>query len=609
MTTVRPVRPFGDGAVIVETDSVDDSHRLAAAIAALDVPGIDDVIVGYRSVTIVADPTATDVAALGETAATVVPGPGHRSTPAVVEMPVALDGPDLDDVARLTRLSPSGVVDLLTSTDLQVAFVGFAPGFAYLVGLPPDLASVPRRPTPRPAVPGGSVALAGGFAGIYPQTSPGGWHLVGRTALRLFDPETPPFSLLQAGDIVRLRLDDVPERSTDSAAGRRPPLQSRAARTLVVEDAGLLSFVQDGGRVGVAGLGVPGAGAADPYALRMANLLVGNGETAAAIETTARGPTLTFSASAHVAVVGTSEVTVDGRDVPSGTVLPVSAGQTLTVGARRDGLRAYIAIDGGIDITTVLGSRSSDVLCGLGAGALSSGDVLGLGVAGIARGRIRPVAAPAAVTTVRIMVGPDDFPATAVERLTATTWEADPASNRIGLRLRSGTALDTDAVDIASRGMVTGAVQVPPDGQPIVLLCDHATVGGYPVIATVVTADLGIVGQLRPGDAVHFEPVDRAEATRARAAREEEVTHAAVGWYPRTHRLSPSPRVRFPRGQYPSSQWPASISRPERAVTPSSCGRCDRKWAAPSTGWSTPPTTRACSTSGYAKRPVCVSPS
>ena len=141
MTPVRPVRLFGDGAVVVETDSVDDAHRLAAAVAALAVAGIDDVIVGYRSVTVVADPTTTDVAALAETSASLVPGPGDRATPAVVEMPVALDGPDLDDVARLARLSPTRVVDLLTSTELQVAFVGFAPGFAYLVGLPPELAS------------------------------------------------------------------------------------------------------------------------------------------------------------------------------------------------------------------------------------------------------------------------------------------------------------------------------------------------------------------------------------------------------------------------------------------------------------------------------------
>jgi allophanate hydrolase subunit 2 len=161
-----------------------------------------------------------------------------------------------------------------------------------------------------------------------------------------------------------------------------------------------------------------------------------------------------------------------------------------------------------------------------------SGDVVGLGVAGLARGRIRPAGDSAAPTSIRIMVGPDEFPTPVVEHLLSTTWDADPSSNRIGIRLRSGSPLDSASVAIASRGMVTGAIQVPPDGRPIVLLCDHATVGGYPVIATVVTADFGILGQIRPGDAVRFRPVDLAEAARARTAREDDDTKAAVGWYP-----------------------------------------------------------------------------
>jgi KipI family sensor histidine kinase inhibitor len=524
------MRPFGDSAVVVGTDSVDEAHGLAAALGDVDPPGIDDVIVGFRSVTVVADPTATDVAALGQALASMPPAPAGRSTAKLVEIPVALDGSDLDDVAGLAHLSPSRVVELLTSTDLTVAFVGFAPGFAYLVGLPPELASVPRRPTPRPAVPGGTVALAGGFAGIYPQTSPGGWQLVGRTGMRLFDPHTPPFSVLRAGDVVRLRLDEVPAVSSAPTA-RRQPLWSDAARTLVVQDGGWLSFVQDRGRMAVAGLGVPRAGAADPYAMRIANKLVGNDENAAGIEATVQGPTLRFSSPAHVAVVGTSEVAIDGRGVLSDTVLPVGAGQTMTVGIGRDGLRTYIAIGGGIDIATVLGSRSSDVLCGLGAGPLSGGDVLGLGTAGRPRGRRRP-AGTSGEAAIRIIVGPDEFPVTTVERLLSTTWEADPTSNRIGVRLRGGAPLEVPVTGIASRGMVTGAIQLPPDGRPIVLLCDHATVGGYPVIATVVSADLGILGQVRPGDPVHFEPVDLVEARRARAAREEDVRHATVGWYP-----------------------------------------------------------------------------
>jgi antagonist of KipI len=112
------------------------------------------------------------------------------------------------------------------------------------------------------------------------------------------------------------------------------------------------------------------------------------------------------------------------------------------------------------------------------------------------------------------------------------TWEVGPSSDRIGVRLRAAVSLEVPTAGIDSRGMVTGAIQVPPDGQPIVLLCDHATVGGYPVVATVVTADLGVLGQLRPGDAVRFAPVDLLEAARARSERDQFLRHTVVGWYP-----------------------------------------------------------------------------
>jgi KipI family sensor histidine kinase inhibitor len=532
VTAARPVRTFGDGAVVIDVDSIDEAHTLAAAIGDDDEVGIEDVIVGFRSVTVVVDPVVVDLPALGQRLASRPASVTDRVTTRRIEIAVALDGPDLDEVATLARLSPSRIVDLLTGTDLQVAFVGFAPGFAYLVGLPPDLAAIPRRPTPRPAVPGGSVALAGGFAGVYPQTSPGGWQLVGRTAMRLFDPLTPPYSALRAGDRVRLRAAEVADvADVAPSTDRRPPLTSDADRTLLIENAGLLSFVQDRGRLGVAGLGVPRAGGADPYGLRIANRLVGNAEDAAVIEATARGPVLRFSAPAHVAVVGTAEVQIDGLSVPGDSIVPVSAGQTMTTGDVHRGLRSYIAVGGGIDVPTVLGSRSSDVLCGLGAGALRAGDVLGLGRPGRPAGR-RQTHAPKAPAPLRVMVGPDVFPTATVEHLISTTWDVDPSSDRIGIRLTAGQSPIVPTPTIASRGMVTGAIQVPPDGRPIVLLCDHATVGGYPVIATVVTADLGILGQLRPGDTVHFEPVDLAEAVRARAESEQAVDHAVVGWYP-----------------------------------------------------------------------------
>jgi biotin-dependent carboxylase-like uncharacterized protein len=351
--------------------------------------------------------------------------------------------------------------------------------------------------------------------------------------MRLFDPDAPPYAALQAGDRVRLVLVDMDDGvETVPSPRRRAPLQSEADRRLVVEEAGLLSFVQDRGRLGAARLGVPRAGAADPYALRTANRLVGNDEHAAGIELTGRGPALRVSAPVHAAVVGVADVRVDARSVPTDTVVPLASGETITAGVLRHGLRGYIAVGGGIEIPPVLGSRSTDVLCGLGAGALARGDVLGVGRPGRPRGQARRTAASGTITVLRVMVGPDVFPAATVSRLLATTWSVHPSSNRIGVRLGGETRLDARASDNDSRGMITGAIQLPPDGRPIALLCDHATVGGYPVIATVVSADLGALGQLRPDDEVRFEPVDLTEAQRARARREREISDGVVGWYP-----------------------------------------------------------------------------
>ncbi len=532
----RPVRRFGDGALVAEVESVSDAQRLAAAVSG--TPGwqaVTDVVVGYRSVTVLFDPDAADVGAMALELARIPGAFADSREPRRVEIPVAFDGPDLDEVAQRARLAPSDVVGQLAGAELRVAFLGFLPGFAYLDGLPPSLASVARRATPRTAVAAGSVGIGGGFAGIYPQASPGGWQLLGRTGFPLFDPDTPPFSALQPGDVVHLRAVEDPGVAP---ARSRPPLRSVASGTVVVEDPGLLSMVQDLGRFGVARWGVPAAGAADPFALRVANRLVGNHDGAGALEVTARGPRLRFDGPAHVAVVGGRRgqgpvpVTVDGRPVEPDTVFPVAPGQVLRIGETVGDLRCYLAVSGGLEVAPVFGSRSSDVLTGLGPGALRTGDVLGIGTPNQPRGHVVEAAAGPGGRVLRVIPGPDELGARVFERLTTSTWEVGTSSDRMGVRLRSEEPLEVPAPGIASRGMVTGAVQVPPDGGPVALLCDHATVGGYPVVATVVSADLGILGRCRPGDDVRFEPVDFAEAQRARAELRRRVERAVVGWYP-----------------------------------------------------------------------------
>jgi len=488
-----------------------------------------------------------------------------------VEIPVTFDGPDLEAVSALLDTTPGSVVDALTGVVLDVAFVGFSPGFPYLVGLPAELASVPRRPTPRPSVPAGSVAVGGGFASVYPQSTPGGWMLLGRTPLRLFDAHRRPYALLRAGDTVRFTVEHRPRGGaglTGGAAGtdtvaagpidaRRPRLVNRGARFAEILEPGVLSLVEDQGRRSVAGLGVPRGGPADPEAMRLANRLAGNPDDTAAIEVTAAGPSLRFAADAHITVVGMGpeavDVTVDGRPVGSGAVIPVGGGQVVSVGHVRSGLRAYLAVSGGFDIPLEVGSRASDMLSGLGLGPLVAGDRLDLGPPsrplGLLSSRGVPFA-PGRRQVLRVLPGPHLVPAGRLEGLLLGGWVVGAASNRVGLRLEPGDdrpyrpadhasigaerdpTTEPAPVSIPSTGMVTGAVQIPPDGNPIVLLPDHATVGGYPVACCVISADLPLLGQLCPGDIVGFTPVDRMAAVQALDRWERSMAERVSGWFP-----------------------------------------------------------------------------
>ncbi len=563
------VTPFGDAGWLVEVDGVRAAHRVAAAVEEAVIEGVapDGVLgvtVGYGSVVVAVDPAAAgfvDAASdperwletLADAAAPPAgPSGGRRSaSPAppgrpTVEIPIAFDGADLDEVASLLGIGTEDVVDLLTGVDLEAAFLGFAPGFPYLVGLPGPLAGLPRRATPRMSVPAGSVAVAGGFAAVYPRSTPGGWNLLGRTGMVLFDPEVPPYARLRAGDTVRFTVGAPPPPAprqgppTEARGGGRPLLDAAGPRSLRVLEPGLFTLVQDAGRPSLSTVGVPAAGPADPVAMTLANRLVGNPDGAAALEVTARGPTLEVLGQLHLAVVGAGtgavELRVDGRTAPSDAVVPVAAGQVVTVGAVRTGLRAYLAVAGGIETPTVAGSRASDVLSGLGPGALREGDRLGVGLPGRPRGLLMPSGGPPAGSApIRVLAGPTPFEGAGDElrKLLATAWEAGPDADRIGVRLRAGDVrIGSPPGGIPSTGMRTGAIQVPPDGRPIVLLPDHATVGGYPVIATVVTADLGRLGHVRVGDVVRFEEVTLGEARALLVAQARAMARRVTGWFP-----------------------------------------------------------------------------
>jgi biotin-dependent carboxylase-like uncharacterized protein len=271
---------------------------------------------------------------------------------------------------------------------------------------------------------------------------------------------------------------------------------------------GALTTVQDLGRPGWAHIGVPRSGAADRPALRLANRLVGNDAGAAGLETTLSGPRLRVD---HPTVVALTGAPVDSA--PMHTAIELGAGEVLKVGIARRGLRTYIAFQGGLDVPTVLGSAATDLLTGLGPPPLVRGDMLPVGTAWGGRTSGTPAPAPPPlcelprIPRLRTILGPRDdwFTAESIKRLLSESFRVDHASNRIGLRL-DGPAIDRARNgELRSEGMVAGAIQVPPDGQPILLLADHPTTGGYPVIAVVISDDLAKAAQLRPGQQLRLE--------------------------------------------------------------------------------------------------------
>jgi biotin-dependent carboxylase-like uncharacterized protein len=276
-----------------------------------------------------------------------------------------------------------------------------------------------------------------------------------------------------------------------------------------VIDPGGLTTVQDLGRPGWAHLGVPPSGAVDRAALRLANRLVGNDEGAAALETTLRGPALRFDRPAVVALAGAPVPARAGeRELAMHATEAVAAGEVVRLGTARTGLRTYLAVRGGIAAEPVLGSAATDLLTGLGPDPLAAGARLRLADRARAwpAATVAPVPALAPDPVLGVVAGPRDdwFAPAALDVLRTARWAVAPVSNRVGVRL-TGPRLERVRDDeLASEGVLAGALQVPPSGTPILLLADHPTTGGYPVIAVVVTADLPRAGQLRPGDEVRF---------------------------------------------------------------------------------------------------------
>ncbi|MFN8046238.1 MAG: biotin-dependent carboxyltransferase family protein [Dermatophilaceae bacterium] len=285
--------------------------------------------------------------------------------------------------------------------------------------------------------------------------------------------------------------------------------------TLTVIDPGPMTTVQDLGRPGHGAIGVPTGGAADRASLRLANRLLGQADATPGLETTLGGLRVRFGAATRCCVAGAPcEVRIDGAAAAFGEAILVPGGAELALGTPRSGLRSYLAVAGGLSAPVALGSVASSPSLALGRPPLRAGDTLALGEAAPYAPHLahHPGGAWQAEPTATIVRGPrtDWFDRESSAALTSDRWTATGALDRIGVRLdgppiRRATAYE--GKELPSEPMVRGSIQVPPDGQPVVLLADHPTTGGYPVIAVVTDADTDRVAQLRPGDPVRFRAV------------------------------------------------------------------------------------------------------
>jgi KipI family sensor histidine kinase inhibitor len=546
---VRSVRAVGTRAVLAELTGTQDVLALQALLVANPLPGQMDVLAAAETVLVKTESPAAARRIAALLLQLDLTAPVQRAGDLVV-IDTVYDGADLAEVGQLTGLGAEGVIAAHSGQIWTVAFAGFAPGFGYMVGEHQEL-EVPRRSSPRTAVPLGSVALAGNYSAVYPRSSPGGWQLIGHTGAKMWDLDREQPALASPGHRVQFR----PVRESVALAAEPPTTGAQPddpASGLRIVSPGLHSLIQDLGRHGHSALGVSAAGALDRASLRRANRLVGNAPSAAAIETVAGGLTVRAVGDQVLAVTGApSELIVEAPsdadadaeagDAPLRRTAPMAApfalldGETLRLGAPERGFRSYLAVRGGIDTTPVLGSRSTDTMSGIGPEPLTAGRVFATGgdsESGVVGDpELQPDFPGTGVTVLDVVPGPraDWFDQAALESFTAQDWDVLPQSNRVGMRL-AGTPLQRSRPgELPSEGTVAGAIQIPPEGLPVLFLADHPVTGGYPVIAVVVDSQLDLAAQIPIGAKIRFrwaptEPF-AARATPEHATPEQEASN------------------------------------------------------------------------------------
>lgn len=488
--------PFGEGAVYFDLEIEEASSRAARTLAAAAslraaLPEAD-VAVGAGTILVVGQVSEEGARAVVHQS---LSGPApDLERPTVHAIKAIYDGPDLESAAEALGLKPGALIELHAGRYHVAELLGFLPGFAYL-GPIDDRLRLPRRASPRPAVAAGSIGIAGAFTGIYPFRSPGGWNLIARAPdVLLFDPARARPMLIAPGDLVRFVPTTAGEEAQRAAEA---PLNTgvtggHSGPALEITASPIAATIQDEGRLGQLGRGLPPSGPLDRAAFRAANQAVGNELGAAAIELMLGG----LRARAR----GRIFVSIDGEPARS-----INDGEELRVEPNERAVR-YVAVRGGVDAPALIGSRST-MLAGRFGGfegrLLRRRDVIPIG-SYAERGSPQPPEALPALSgpaTLEVDPGPhvDRFPEGALDALLETQWSVSQLADRIGVRLEGGR-IPRDRPDLALPvPMRRGAIQISTDGTPIVLGPDHPVTGGYPVLAVMRRASQDLLARLRSG--------------------------------------------------------------------------------------------------------------
>ena len=511
-----------------------------------DMPEVIEIVPTYCAASVYFDEKKCNPALLKKIAlealeTTCGAGADGFDTGKTIRIPVCYEGkefaPDLERVCAKTKLAEDDVVKIHSSTNYLIYMMGFLPGFPYLGGMDERL-ETPRLETPRIKIPAGSVAIGGNQTGLYPSESPGGWNIIGRTPLKVFDLERDPIFLYKAGDKIRfepISKSDF-ERFDEKKWLEEMGLGGCAAKSALKEkyecgggikilEPGLMTTIQDGGVVGFQKYGISQSGVMDKASFDLANALCGNGENAACLETTLLGPKIRFAGDCAFAICGAAfeGAALDGVHIEMNKRIFAKAGSVLECGLASKGLRSYIAFGGGVLAHKVFGSASTNVkskIGGYGGRPLAAGDALALGYGNGAAtpssasaltesgafGMSRACEEPLVLECVKTSQS-DLFGAEGLEKFSAAVYTVGAQSDRMGIRFE-GPSLDCGKTDIISDAIPFGAVQITSAGLPLVMAADRQTTGGYAKIACVKKASMYKLAQALPGTKVKFK-IDR----------------------------------------------------------------------------------------------------